>query len=180
MNGTDLITGRKSIRKYKDEVVSREKIEAVMEEVRFTQSWGNSQTARFTFISDLEKIEQIMNEGVNGFVYNVKTLKHAKNIMVLSFVHGKSGKFDDGDYVTSKGAAWEIFDNGIACQTFCLAAYNHGIGSCVMGVIDDKKIHEIASLPEEETVGALITFGYPNEEGRVSARLSVDELCTFL
>lgn len=180
MDSKEIIVGRKSIRKYTDEIVSKEKLNAIMEEVRYTQSWGNSQTARFTFVQDSALIEKIMNDGVQGFVYNVKTLKHAKNALVLSFVHGKSGKFDDEDYVTSKGSAWEVFDSGIACQTFCLAAHAHGLGSCVMGVIDDKIIGDIIGLPETEIVAALITFGVPAEEGRPSARLEVSELCRYL
>lgn len=182
MNGTELITGRRSIRKYKDELVSREVINAIMEEAKFTQSWKNLQIARFTFVQDADTIEKLAKDGVNDFIYNVKTLQKAKNVLVLSFVKGKSGKLsdEDEDYATSKGNEWEVFDAGIACQTFALAAYNHGIGTCVMGIIDDKNIAQIVNLPEEETVAALITFGIPAEEGRATPRLSVDELCRFI
>ncbi len=180
MNGTELIKGRKSIRKYKEELVSREDINTIMDEARYTQSWKNLQIARFTFVQDPEVIAQLGHDGVHGFVYNMKTLERAKNVLVLSFVQGKSGKMDESGYATSKGNEWEVFDAGIACQSFCLAAYNHGVGTCVMGVIDDKKIAEIVKLPEDETVAALITFGYPSEEGRETPRLSVEELSRFI
>ncbi len=182
MNGTELITKRRSIRKYTDEVVSKEVLTAIMEEAKFTQSWKNLQIARFTFVQDADTIEKIAKDGVNDFIYNTKTLQKAKNVLVLSFVKGKSGKLsdDDTDYATSKGNEWEVFDAGIACQTFCLSACNHGVGTCVMGIIDDKSIAEIVNLPEDETVAALITFGIPAEEGRPTSRLTVDELCRFI
>lgn len=180
MNTTELITGRRSIRKYKDELVSKDDINAIMEETRFTQSWGNTQTARYTFVQNPELIAKIGAEGVNEFIYNVKTLKYAKNVLVLSYVNGISGKFDDGKYITSKESQWEMFDAGIACQTFALAAFAHGVGTCVMGVIDDRKIAEIIGLPDDQTVAALITFGYPNEPGNPTTRLEVSKLCNFL
>lgn len=180
MNANEMITGRRSIRKYEDKFVSKEDINAIMEEARFTQSWGNTQVARFTFVQDEEVIKKLAHDGVKGFVYNVDTLKKAKNVMVLSFVEGKSGKLDASGYATSKENVWEVFDAGIACQTFALTAYAHGVGTCVMGVIDDKKIAEIVNLPENETVAAMITFGYPAEKGNPTTRLTVEELCRFI
>ncbi len=180
MNATEMITGRRSIRKYKDEKVKKEDILAIMQEARFTQSWANTQVARFTFIQDENVIAKLASDGVNGFVYNVNTLKNAKNVLVLSTVAGKSGKLGGEEYATSKENVWEVFDAGIACQTFALTAYAHGVGTCVMGVIDDKKIAEIANLPENETVAAMITFGYPDEKGGETTRLEVSEICRFI
>ncbi len=182
MTGTEMIKGRRSIRKYTDEVISQEKLSEIMETVRFAPSWANFQVARYTFISDAEKINSIMTEGVNGFAYNINTLKDAKNVLVLSFVQGKSGKLDpEGeDYATSRKNVWEVFDAGIACQTFCLAAHEHGIGTCVMGIIAAEEIKEIAGLPEGETVAALITFGVPDEVPGETTRKEVEEIARFV
>ncbi len=181
MNAKELITGRRSIRKYKNEVVSQEVLNEVMELTKFAPSWANYQIARYNFISDEEIIAKIAEKGVNGFVYNKKTLENAKNILVLSFVKGKSGKLDleKDDFATSKSNDWEMFDAGIACQTFCLAAYEKGIGTCIFGVIDDKAISEILGLPEDETVGTVITFGYPDETINSSPRKDISEIVRF-
>lgn len=181
MNAIEMIKNRRSIRKYKEEIVSKEVLTELMETVKFAPSWANFQVARYTFIQESEKIDKIMTEGVNGFAYNINTLKDAKNALVLSFVQGKSGKLDPegDDYATSRANVWEVFDAGIACQTFCLAAHEMGIGTCVMGIIAAEEIKEIAELPEEETVAALITFGYPDEEVNGTTRKSLDEIVRF-
>ena len=179
MNGIEMIKTRRSIRKFTDEKVAREVIENIMETARFTQSWKNTQTARFTFVQNEEMIGRIANEGVNGFIYNIKTLQNAKNVAVLSYVTGVSGMGEE-EYATSKGGEWEVFDAGIACQTFTLAAHAEGIGTCVMGIIDDSKIGEIIGLSAGQKVGALIVFGHPAQEGREPQRLTVDELTTFI
>ena len=83
----------------------------------------------------LRAIAQLATDGVKEFVYNVKTLQKAKGVAVLSFVKGKSGTLDPdkldlvkGGISTAEATAWEAFDAGIACQTFCLAAHAKGVG----------------------------------------------------
>lgn len=182
MNAVDLLKDRRSIRRYKDEVVENEVIEKIMEITKFAPSWCNYQIAHYTFVTNSEKINAIMEDGVHGFAYNAKTLKYAKNVAILSYVKGKSGKMDlsSADYATSKSAEWEVFDAGIACQQFCLSAHAYGIGTCVMGVIDDTEIAKILELPEDETVAAVITYGYPNEVVPPTPRKNIDKLMRFL
>ncbi len=180
MDAVKMITERRSIRKYKDEVVPESLLKEIVEVSKYAPSWANFQIARYNFISDPEVIARISEEGVNGFVYNKSTLENAKNILVLSFVKGKSGKLDpEGDYATTKSQEWEMFDTGIACQTFCLAAHEKGVGTCIFGVIDEKAISEIIGLPEDETVGTVITLGYPDEEVAKSPRKDVSEIARF-
>lgn len=182
MNAKELITTRRSIRKYTDEIVNPELMNQIMEMTKFAPSWCNFQVARYTFVTNPETISSIMENGVHGFTYNVKTLKYAKNIAILSYVTGKSGKLDlrKDEYTTSKDADWEMFDAGIACQTFCLSAHAHGIATCVMGVIDDSTISEIINLPEGETVAAVIAYGHPNEEVEPTPRKSIDDITRYI
>lgn len=176
----DVIKGRRSIRKFKDEYVGRETIDAIMDETRFSPSWRNGQVTRFTFIQDTAVIARLSTDGVCGFVYNANTLQHAKNVMVLSVVKGISGKLDGEKYATSKANGWEVFDAGIACQTFLLSAYSHGVSTCVMGVIDDEKIAQIINLPTNETVAAMVAFGYADDVGKPVSRREISEICRFI
>ncbi len=174
-----MIKERRSVRKFKDEKVDRGLMKKIIDTARWAPSWGNFQVARYTLVDDEALIKRLGTEGVNDFVYNVNTLKNAKGVAVLSFVKGKSGKLEGDDYATSKASVWEVFDAGIACQTFCLAAHEKGIGTTIMGVINDKEISEIVGLPEEETVAALIVYGSPDETPAATPRKAVDEVLRF-
>lgn len=175
-----MIKERRSIRKFKNEKVDRELMKEIVDIAKWAPSWVNFQIARYTLVDNEEIIGQLANEGVNGFVYNIDTLKNAKGVAVLSFVKGKSGKIDETNYATSLGNSWEIFDAGIACQTFCLAAHAKGVGTCIMGVIDEKSIARIVNLPEEETVAALIVYGYEADDYVASAqRKETEEIMRF-
>ncbi len=180
--GVELLIGRRSVRSYKDEIVGKDVLNNIMDATRFAPSWANFQVARYTFITDQEKISKIMNEGVNDFAYNINTLKKAKNVVVLSIVKGKSGKLDPekDEFATSKAGVWEVFDAGIACQTFCLAAHAYGVGTCIMGVFDATQLEKIAELPKDETATALIVYGYPEGETAATPRKNVEEICRYL
>lgn len=175
-----MIKERRSVRKYKDEKVAHETMRNILEATRWSPSWGNMQVARYTVVESAELIERIAQEGVHDFAYNIGTLRTAKGVLVLSYIKGKSGKLSSEEYITNKGETWEMFDTGIACQTFCLAAHAYGVGTCIFGVIDDAAISKIVELPENQTVAAIITFGYPNETVKPTHRRSVDDIARFL
>lgn len=183
MNAITAIKERRSVRKFKEGAVDRDTMKEIVEIARWAPSWANFQIARYTLVDNKETIKKLSTDGVQGFVYNVKTLEEAKGVAILSFVKGKSGKLDPekDEYATDKAGIWEVFDAGIACQTFCLAAHAKGVGTCIMGVIDDKSISEIAGLPEDETVAALIVYGYEyGEHVKPTPRKDVDDILRFV
>nr|WP_320009622.1 nitroreductase family protein [uncultured Desulfobulbus sp.] len=188
MDAIEMIKERRSVRKFKDEKVNRETMREIIEISRWAPSWANYQIARYTLVDDEATIAKLASDGVKGFVYNMKTLQNAKGVAVLSFVRGKSGTFDQAkrDMVKEglsedNAPIWEAFDAGIACQTFCLAAHANGVGTCIFGVINEESITKTINLPAEETVAALIVYGY--EEGehvKPTPRKEADEIMRFI
>ncbi len=181
MDAIQMIKERRSIRKYTDKIVDEATLKEIIEVAKYAPSWANFQVARYHFIQDPKIIAEISENGVNGFVYNQNTLKNTHNLLVLTFVQGKSGRLDPtkDEYATNKGNVWEMFDAGIACQTFCLAAHEKGIGTCIFGVFDDKAVSQILNLPAEETVAAVITYGYPDEEVKATPRKDISEIMSI-
>ncbi|MDV4150773.1 nitroreductase family protein [Clostridium sp. AL.422] len=180
MDAITMIKERRSVRKFKNEKVDREVMKEIVDIARWAPSWVNFQIARYTLIDNEEIIQKFANDAVKGFVYNMDTLKNAKGVAVLSFVKGKSGKSEQYGIESSNENTWEVFDAGIACQTFCLAAHAKGIGTCIMGVINEDSIAKIINLPEEETVAALIVYGYPDGEAVPTNRKSAEEIMRFI
>lgn len=185
MEAIELLKERRSVRKYKNEKVDRELMTEIIDLAKWAPSWANTQTARYTLVDDEDVIGQLAEKGVKGFIYNVKTLQRAKGVAVLSYVTGKSGKLDGKVELTEEEAAkafhWELFDAGIACQTFCLAAHAKGVGTCVFGVINNEAIAEVIDLPENEKVGALIVYGYEDgEHAKATPRKDTEKLMRFI
>lgn len=180
MEAIEMIKGRRSIRKYQDEVVDRALMKEIIEITRYAPSWTNSQTPRFTLVDNSEVIEKLADTAVKGFTYNMDTLRKAKGVAVLSFVEGKSGRMEKYGIESNNPGKWEAFDAGIACQTFCLSAYAKDVGTCIFGVLDEDKIAELIHLPEGETVAALIVYGYAYEKPKAPRRKEVEDILRFI
>ncbi len=114
------------------------------------------------------------------FANNGVIIKNAPVLMVLTYIKGRSGYERDGSFTTSKGDRWQMFDAGIASQSFCLAAYEQGLGSVILGIFDDAKVASILEIPENQEVAALIAVGYPDEEPAAPKRKPVADLLSFI
>ena len=181
----DLIKGikeRRSVRKFQDKKIPRDLIEEIVETARFAPSWKNTQIVRYIVIDDKEKIAELASDKCTyGFTYNIKTLAGAAAIAVLTYVEGVSGYEKDGSFSTQKGDRWQMFDAGIAAQTFCLAAYEKGIGTVIQGYFDEEEIKKVLGISENQKIGAVIPMGYPLEgEIKAPTRKDASELLTFI
>lgn len=74
-----------------------------------------------------------------------------------------------------------LLDLGAAMQTICLAALEHGLGTCIhdQGVMYADVIKEHTGIPESKRLVIAISIGYPDEDDVVntisSTRVSVDD-----
>jgi len=179
MEAKACIKTRRSVRKYTDELVSKETVREIVELASYSPSWKNTQVIRYMLVENAKLIAQIADEGLMNFPLNVKTVSRAKQLMIITKKDGISGYEKDGSFSTSKEENWEMFDAGIATQTFCLAAWEKGVGTVILGVFDDKKVGEIVGIPEGQTVAAIVVLGYPAFAPDMPPRKSVEDLLTF-
>ncbi|MGN1090390.1 MAG: nitroreductase family protein [Huintestinicola sp.] len=180
MEVLDCIKNRRSVRKYTDKEITRETFEKIISAAAYSPSWKNTQTVRWNIVTDKELIARIASEAVLGFEKNGKTIGRCTALAVQSCVKGICGFEPDGTPTTSKNDGWEMFDAGIAAQTFCLAAHNFGVGSVIMGIIDDEKLAELIGLPEGERIISAIATGYPEFEPAMPPRKTSDEIARFI
>ena len=178
MNAKECLETRRSIRKYKSDAIPVDVLYDIIETSKYAPSWKNTQIARYHVVTNTEMKKKIANDCVCDFTFNTKTLLHAPAIVIVTYVTKRCGYERDGSFTTSKGDRWEMFNAGIAAQTFCLAAHEKGVGTCIMGIFDDAKIAEVLNLPENQIVGAVIAAGYPDEIPEAPARKGADIILT--
>lgn len=176
MDAIECIKTRRSVRKFTDEKVPTDVVKDIVELASYSPSWKNTQVIRYILVEDEDVIARIAAEGVMDFPLNQKTVSRAKQLMVLTKKDGICGFEKNGEASTSKGSSWEMFDAGIAAQTFCLAAHDKGVGTVILGIFDDAKVGEIVGIPEGQTVATVIAMGYPVFAPDMPPRKSVDEL----
>lgn len=180
MEAIECIKTRRSVRRFTEEEVSNEVLQDIVDIARMAPTWKNTQTLRYVVVKDRAVIDKIKDDCVLGFEYNSKTIAGCNALVVLVQVNGRCGYERDGSFSTSKGAGWEMFDAGIATQTFCLAAHEKGVGSVILGIFDDAKVAEAIGLEEGKSVAALIPIGYPKFAPDATPRKEVADLLSFI
>ena len=152
--------------------VEDEKLKIILETARLAPSACNSQPYHFTVCRG-EKAKEVSkgarSMGMNGFTEN------APLIIVISekpynMVAGVGSKVKHNDY--------RSIDIGIAAAHIALSASDLGLGSCIVGAFDDRKIREI--IGTDRTTRLLVAIGYEKEirEKKPKKRKSLDELVT--
>ena len=167
MNVTECIKTRRSIRRYKPEAVDHS----------YSPSWKNTQITRYTAVEDSSLLNEIADKYTPD--YNSKIIRQAPVLMAVTFIKGRSGFERDGSYSTKKEDRWQMFDVGAACQTFCLAAKEKGLGTVIMGIFDEDGISELLHIPEEQELAALIAIGWPDIDPDAPKRKSTEELLQY-
>lgn len=180
MEALKCIETRRSIRKFKEQQVPHETMREIVAEAAFAPSWKNTQVTRYIVVEDKAVLARIADEAVLGFAHNTDIIKGAPALVVVTMVHGRSGFERDGSFSTSKEDRWEVFDAGLATQTFCLAAHDKGVGSVILGIFDEAKVAEIMGLDEGQRVAALVAAGYADEAPEAPKRKEAGELVRFL
>lgn len=177
MNVTECIKTRRSIRRYKGDSIDHSIIDSVVSSASYSPSWKNTQITRYIAVEDQSLLREIADKHTPN--YNSDIIRQAPLLIAVTFIKGRCGYERDGSFTTKKEDRWQMFDVGVACQSFCLSAWDKGLGTVIMGVFDEDGIAELLDLPEDQELAALIAVGYPDIEPEAPKRKSVDQLLQY-
>jgi nitroreductase len=161
MDFTELVQARRSVRTFSGEEVSEKIIRQVVECARLAPSWKNQQCWHFIVIRDKERIAEIVSAGM---VLGNSWLKKAPVLLVACGDPLKSG--DRG------GIPYYLVDVSIALEHIVLGATEMGLGTCWVGIFDEKKLMECLDIPKNLKIVALTPLGYPADNMSVRERLT--------
>lgn len=178
MNFLELINQRQSVRKYKDKPVETEKIEQLIEAVHLAPSACNSQPWKLIIVNDPVLKNKVAKATFSKTISFNKFAIEAPVIAVFVIEKAKliaqiGGKVKNKEYPQ--------YDIGIASEHFCLQATELGLGTCMIGWFNEKKIKQLLNIPEKRKVGLVITLGYAPEgyKLRKKIRKPVEQICGF-
>lgn len=178
MNLTECIETRRSIRRYKPDPVDHSLIESIVSSASYSPSWKNTQITRYIAVEDPSLLQEIAEKYTPD--YNSNIIRQVPVLIAASFVKDRCGFERDGSFSTKKGERWQMFDVGAACQTFCLAAHDKGLGTVIMGMFDEEGISELLHIPEDQELGALIALGWPDVDPNAPKKNSVEQLLSYV
>lgn len=168
-----LVSERRSIRKFLDKPVEREKLLQCLEAARLAPSACNAQPWKFIVVDDPAVKKRLAGAAFSG-VYSINS--HAAGAPVLVAVISQRGKITAWLGNQIQDTNFRLVDIGIACEHFILQAWELGIGTCWLGWFDAKKAASVLGVPASMKVEMLIAAGYPEEMPEARPRKKLEEM----
>lgn len=173
MNFREIAETRQSCRKYNAaREVEREKLTAILEAARIAPSACNGQPYHVTVChGDKAKAvaEACMGMGMNKFAADAPIM-----IVLSEEAYVKTAALG----AKVKGNDYRSIDIGIVAAYITAEATAQGLGTCILGWLDDEKIRKICGL--DRPVRLVITLGYAADDDalRTKRRKDISELVT--
>ncbi len=174
MSFLTLITQRQSVRKYSERPVEKEKLLQCIEALRLSPSACNSQPWIVIAVDDPGTVSQ-MSTCASDIVMNKFALQ-AKAWVVLvieppNFTSWIGGKLKDRNF--------PLMDIGIAANIFCMQATELGLGTCMIGWFNERKVKEHLKIPKRKRIALLIAVGYSADGYKLRSKIrkSMNEMC---
>jgi len=158
MDVFEVIRVRRSVRKYRPEPISDEKLEMILEAARVAPSAGNRQPWRFVLVQDADRKKTVAKAANN------QTFLGDAAVVVVAM----------GDPEVS--VRWYEKDTMIALEHMVLAAAALGYGTCWIGAFDEDAIKRLLRIPAKMKIVALLPIGVPDEKPAARPRKMSSEI----
>jgi len=141
---------RQSMRAYLPDPVPKEKLDRILEVVRWSPSCNNNQPWKFVFVSDPERKAKF---GAALALGNLWAVKAPILIAVCARLQDDYSREDDQ-------VQYHQFDCGLAVMSLLLAAVNEGLMGHAMAGYDAPKVKAALEIPDEYHVMCVISLGF--------------------
>lgn len=172
----DIIKKRQSDRAYKTTPIEADKIARIIEAARLSPSACNAQPWKFIIIDN----PQIKNQIADATSAKLLGMNHwTKQAPVHIVIVEESANFSSNFGSVIKRRHFPIMDIGIAASHICLQAAEEGLGTCMIGWFDEKKIKKILHIPRGKRPQLIITLGYPEGDLREKVRKTTEQIASY-
>lgn len=154
MEWHDIVTGRRTIRRFQQREIPDELLRRILDGVRRASCAANLQRLRFVVARQRETVKAIFDTTAWAGMVRPRRTPTWGIDAPLCFIA-----------VTAPEEVRQavLADAGAAIQTMEYAAWDEGIGCCWFASFDPEKVHETLGLPSETAVLYVIALGYPAE-----------------
>lgn len=164
METIEALLTRRSIRKYKDQKIEKDKMDLILKSAMYAPSAMNLQAWHYVVIDD----NKIMEETIKS-IPHAELLKQTPAAILVC-----------GDAEIEKNESWMIQNCSAAIQNILLAAHGLGIGSCWIAIhgMDEvvNNVYKQFELPVNVVPISLIALGYPDEEVLAEDRFKKEKI----
>jgi nitroreductase len=171
-----LINKRQSERRYTGQTVEKEKIDRIIEAGRLSPSACNGQPWKFIVV-DEPSMKQKVGEAARSDILRMNTFIDQAPVIIVIVREKSNFTSRTGDLF--KRRDYSIIDIGIATASIIYQSSAEGLGTCIIGWFDEKKIRGLLSIPVTKKVELVITLGYTDNIHRNKVRKPTREIVSY-
>ena len=174
----ELLVQRQSVRGYSDVPVEPEKIARCLEAARMAPSACNAQPWKLIVVDDPQLKDRLAGYTTSG---SLVPLNHfTRQAPVFIVIVRESPNLTSKIGTLLKDKPYTLMDIGIVAHQFCLQATAEGLGTCILGWFNEKKVKQELNIPKSKRAELIITVGYPASDTlREKIRKKMDEICCY-
>lgn len=172
------IENRRSIRKYNNREVEKEKILEIINSARLSPSGSNTQPWNFIIVTS-----ETIKEKITTANHNQRWMISAPVFIVC--VADIRCRIDSNATIRLDENSPEpelkqiIRDTSIAIEHMCLQAEHLGLSTCWTAWFNQNDIRPILGIPEDKYVCCVLTLGYADEQPEQRPRKPLNELIRY-
>lgn len=167
----ELLRTRRTYRRFEQREVSQEIIDEVLLAARLASSAANRQPLSYIVIRDRDKVGEVF-----GYTRWAGALPPEQGqpkageepVLFIAVVENMEINRDCDT------------DAGLAISNMTLAAWNRGVGSCIIGACDKPKLSELFGLTGQQKLHTVVAFGYPSHKSVIVDAEKGGEIKYFL
>lgn len=172
------IENRRSIRKYLDKKVEKEKLDQILESARLAPSGSNTQPWTFIIIESEETKEKL------SFADHHQNWMIAAPIFIVCVADIRCRISSDTkvrlDENSSEPELKQIIrDTAIAMEHILLEAEYLGLATCWTAWFEQDAIRPILNIPDDKYVCGIITLGYGDEAPKQRPRKTMEDIIRY-
>lgn len=172
-----IVIQRRSVRRYLDQHVEREKILTCIEAARLAPSADNVQPWRFLIIDDPQVKQAFSKEAFAGIYFISRFAAKAPVLILilarLDIIANRIGK-------QIQGIHYYLIDIGIAGEHIVLQAEELGLGTCWIGWFNIRRTRTFFKIPRKYKIVSLLSMGYYEKKPtREKKRREMEEIVWF-
>ena len=177
MTFMEIAARRESCRNFEDKPVEQEKLMKIAETARLAPSACNSQPWKMVIVNEREQAAKTakclqdkilpINQFTNHCPAFIVICEESANVLSKA-----GGKVKDQKYA-------EV-DIGLLAAHICFTAVELGLGTCIIGWLNEGKLQELLQIPKNRRIRLVIAVGYPKSgEPRKKSRKPLEEILSF-
>ena len=158
MNAMELLTTRRTYRRFAQKAVPQDVVTDIVEAVRLSSCGANRQAVRLVMVQSpamVAKVQPLVRWA--AYLPPEQGTPKADELPTL-YAAVLQDTSIPGDLAT---------DTGIALANMTLAAGDKGVGSCIMGAINKPALTELLGIQAPQQLAFMVAFGYPTHKAHI-------------